>query len=137
MRLFDYDRATSLMEGAGIDLILASTKSNVSYLLDYYADPCNESLVLDDGSMYYQSFVGLPSDPHMSSFFTPWIGEVGYMTTSSPWVQDRLVYGEPLGASRLLTEVARVNSRHSWDIVAIAALVYGFAVVDARARCSM
>ncbi len=96
MRLFDYDRATALMHGAGIDLILASSKSNVSYLLDYYADPCNASMVLDDGSMYYQSFVGIPSDPQMSSFFTPWIGEVGYITASRPWVLDRRVYGEPL-----------------------------------------
>jgi len=96
MRLFDYDRVTGLMTDAGIDLILASSKSNVSYLLDYYADPCNASLVLDDGSMYYQSFVGLPSDPDIASFFTPWIGEVGYMTSSNPWVQDRLVYGELL-----------------------------------------
>ena len=110
MRLFDYDRATSLMHGAGIDLILASTKSNVSYLLDYYADPCNESMVLDDGSMYYQSFVGLPSEPHMSSFFTPWIGEVGYMTTSRPWVPNRLVYGEPLDIPGLKPDEIPVSS---------------------------
>ena len=56
MRLFEYERATELMRSAGIDLILASSKSNVSYLLDYYADPCNASMELDDGSMYYQSF---------------------------------------------------------------------------------
>ena len=60
---------------------------------------------------------------------------------------ERVVYWDPVSKEVLGTftqpqefcclHVLCVNSRHSWATVAIAALVYGFAVVGARARCSV
>ncbi len=55
MRLFDYARVSALMREAGLDLLLANSISNVSYLLDYYCHSVyNSSWLLDDGSMFYQ-----------------------------------------------------------------------------------
>lgn len=98
MQLFDYARATALMEEAGIDLILANSMTNVSYLLDYYASQTlfTPSMVLDDGSMYYQSFAGLPADEQLEAFFTPWVGEAGYLCDGATWVQDLRYYGQPI-----------------------------------------
>ena len=60
MKLFSYDRASMLMDKANIDILLANTKTNVSYLADYYSHFMNEDFILDDGSVQYVSFVGLP-----------------------------------------------------------------------------
>ena len=96
--LFDYDRATALMEVTNIDLVLANSMTNVSYLLDYYADIVlfAPSLMLDDGSMNYQSFVGLPADERLGAFFTPRVGEAGYLSEDATWVQDLCFYGQPM-----------------------------------------
>ena len=97
MRLFDYERASALMQEAGMELILANSIANVSYLLDYYCHSIyNSSWLLDDGSMFYQSFVGLPVDEKQAPFFTPWVGEAGDMSVNEPWVKDRLFYGHKL-----------------------------------------
>ena len=53
-------------------------------------------MVLDDGSMYYQYFAGLPADERLGAFFTPWVGEAGSLSGDATWVQDLRFYGEPL-----------------------------------------
>jgi Xaa-Pro dipeptidase len=100
VRLFTYERASALMEEAGVDLILANSMTNVGYLLDYYPHGVySPSWLLDDGSMFYQSFVGLPADERLGPFFTPWVGEAGNLSETEPWVQDRRFYGRALQVS--------------------------------------
>ncbi len=97
MQLIDYTRASVLMQKAGLELILANSISNVSYLLDYYCHCINNSSwLLDDGSMFYQSFVGLPVDEKQTPFFTPWVGEGGFFSENEPWVKDRYFYGRKM-----------------------------------------
>ncbi len=97
MRLFDYTRASVLMQEAGLDLVLSNSISNVSYLLDYYCHCIyNSSWLLDDGSMFYQSFVGLPVDEKQGAFFTPWVGEAGFFSEDEPWVKERYFYGRKM-----------------------------------------
>ena len=97
MRLFDYARASALMQEAGLDLVLANSISNVNYLLDYYCHCIyNSSWLLDDGSMFYQSFVGLPVDEKQGAFFTPWVGEAGFFSEDEPWVNERYFYGRKM-----------------------------------------
>jgi len=97
MRLFDYARASALMQEAGIELILVNSINNVTYLLDYYSHFIyNSSWLLDDGSMFYQSFVGLPVDEKQTPFFTPWVGEGGFFSENEPWVKERYFYGRKM-----------------------------------------
>ena len=97
MQLFDYQRLSVLMKQAGLDLVLANSPTNVRYLLNYYPHGIySTSWLLDDGSRFYQSFVGLPADDRHAPFFTPWVGEAGYLSEHEPWVQDRHFYGDDM-----------------------------------------
>jgi len=97
MKLFGYKRATNLMEKDGIDVILAHTCINTGYIADYYCHFIFQpSFILDDGSMTYISFVGLPKEESKNPFHVAWTGEEGDITASKPWIEDIRYYGRDL-----------------------------------------
>lgn len=93
MQLFQYERASELMEKAKIDLLLAHTPSNVSYLADYYCHYASPSFVFDDGSGFHIIFVGLPKDQAKEPFLTPSTGDEEDIAIEDPWIKDRRFYG--------------------------------------------
>lgn len=97
MRLFDYQRASKLMDQEGIDCLLAHTATNAGYLADYYFHVIFQpSWLLDDGSMTYISFVGLPKDQSKMPFHVVWIGEEGDILAKKPWIEDQRYYGRSM-----------------------------------------
>ena len=123
MRLFPYERASQLMEEAKIDVLLAHTPSNVSYLADYYSHFITPSFILDDGSALYISFVGLPREKDREPFFTPCTGEGEDLIVKELWIKDRRFYGaqSPL-ASYLGKEEPQIKADRAVDCVAEALL---------------
>jgi Xaa-Pro dipeptidase len=94
MRLFEYQRASDLMGIGGMDVVLAHTRTNVGYLVDYYPDFVGSPFfLLDDGTATYLTFAGLPREADREPFFTPWTGEEGNVIAADPWIKDRRFYG--------------------------------------------
>ena len=91
--LFSYNRVKDLMEMAQIDLLLANTKTNVSYLANYYSHIADEDFILDDFSGQYISFVGLPKKESIESFFTPNIVDGEDLKEQEIWIEDLRFYG--------------------------------------------
>jgi len=109
--LFSYNRASELMDEAGIDLLMVNTKTNVSYLTDYYSHFMNEDFFLDDGSAQYISFAGLPKDKAKEAFFTPNSQDGEDLITRKIWIKDLRFYGSYADYSNL-----RQADDKSWEI---------------------
>ena len=90
---FDYDKATSLMEKSGIDIILANTKRNVGYLADYYYNEGLPEFMMEDGQSLYEAFAGVPKVMSKGPFFVGCTGEDGYLKEMDPWIEDRRLWG--------------------------------------------
>lgn len=88
MPLFDYERASRAMASHGIDVILASTRTNVSYLADYYCHHISRlPFYLEDGG-HYDILAGVPRDPEKGAFLTPCTGEEGELDPGQCWIND-------------------------------------------------
>lgn len=57
MQLFDYDRATSIMNSVGIDVILATSRHGVGYLSDYWHPVSDQFYVLWDAEATHMTVV--------------------------------------------------------------------------------
>jgi Xaa-Pro aminopeptidase len=92
--LFDYGRATQLMDAANVDILLACSPANVGYLADY-TYYVNQGLpyVLEDGKEWSITFVGVPRDPSRAAFITPVSSEHGSIEYFDPWIADRRLWG--------------------------------------------
>jgi len=97
MILFDYDKATYLMDRWGIDVLLPHTLLNAGYLADHWKHDLYTSIgpytSFDKGEQYYL-FVGLPRDHAVEPFTTcRRASEEGDMYNWDVWIQDRRVWG--------------------------------------------
>ena len=109
--LFSYERASKLMDEAGIDLLLVNTKTSVRYLTDYYSHFMNEDFFLDDGSAQYISFVGLPKGKDRGAFFTPNSQDGEDLIAGDIWIKDLRFYGSYADYSNL-----RQEDDKAWEI---------------------
>ena len=92
--LFEYARASALMDAAGVDLLLACSPANVGYLADYtYYVHGGQPYVLEDGREWSITFVGIPRDPSRTAFMTPVTSEHGSVAHADPWIADRRLWG--------------------------------------------
>src|SRR5690348_2694189 len=85
---FDTDKLDTLMEEAGIDVLLATSKHNVQYLLDAeraiffdYMDALGVSrylpvLIYPKGAPEKASYVGNPLEAHQRAVVPLWVAEV-------------------------------------------------------------
>jgi Xaa-Pro aminopeptidase len=93
MRLFDYKRASRLMDAAGIDLILASSRPNVGYLSDYWHSVSDEYYVLWDPSVTHMCLAGIPKDEALGPFLVPGASEMTTLEARDPWIKERRYWG--------------------------------------------
>ena len=96
MRLFDHARAAHAMEAHGVDVILATTRTNVGYLADYYGHYiAQQPFYLEDGG-HYDIIAGLPRDSAKGAFLTPCTGEEGELSEGICWIEDLRYCGPEL-----------------------------------------
>lgn len=93
MQLFDYDRASTLMNDSGIDVILASSKHGVGYLSDYWHPVSDDYYVLWDVSATHKTLVGLPAEESRGAFIVAGASEATTIGLFDPWIEDRRYWG--------------------------------------------
>ena len=93
MRLFDITKAQRLMDAAGIDLLLASTRHNVSYLSDYWHSVSDAYYALWDPSVTHMTLAGLPKASGIPPFLVAGASEMTTLEAANPWIQDRYYWG--------------------------------------------
>jgi Xaa-Pro aminopeptidase len=99
-RLFDYQRATRLMEKHGLDVMIVHSKHHVSYLADYWWKPRMgwPSLIIrpTEGFNIAATLVGIPADETGGPFVVGWSEEANYIQARDPWIKDRRFWGPPM-----------------------------------------
>ena len=93
MKLFDQERASNLMEAAGVDCLLATSKHNVAYLSDYWHAVSDDYYVLWDTSVTHKTFCGVPADPAKEAFLVAGASETTTLEREDPWIKDRRYWG--------------------------------------------
>ena len=93
MKLFDQERASNLMEAAGVDCLLATSKHNVAYLSDYWHAVSDDYYVLWDISVTHKTFCGVPADPAKEAFIVAGASETTTLEREDPWIKDRRYWG--------------------------------------------
>src|SRR5690348_6070274 len=100
---FDTDKLDTLMEEAGIDVLLATSKHNVQYLLDAeraiffdYMDALGVSrylpiLIYPKGAPEKAGYVGNPLEAHQRAVVPLWAPEVQYKSMGSVDAINRAV----------------------------------------------
>lgn len=103
VRLFDADRAVSLMEAEGIDLVLAHSRRNAGYLTDHYWEFLKYSSILDN--QQFASFVGLPGDSSKEPFY---VGSADQCQAehNNLWIKNRRFAGWNPTADKIVPLVA-------------------------------
>ena len=93
MKLFDYERASDLMNEACIDIILASTRPNVGYLADYWHTVSDDFYVLWDTNVTHKTLAGIPRDKDLGAFLIPAASEKTSLELIDPWIKERYYWG--------------------------------------------
>jgi len=93
MRLFDEAKAGRLMEEAGIDLMLASTRPNVGYLSDYWHSVSDEFYVLWDPSVTHMTLAGILKSGNGAAFLVAGASEMTTLEAADPWIKERHYWG--------------------------------------------
>ena len=97
MILFDYDKATHLMQQRGIDLLLPHSLLNAGYLADHWKHDLYTSIgpyTTFDKDEPYHLFVGLPRDRKIEPFVTcRRASEEGDIYNWDMWIEDRRIWG--------------------------------------------
>ena len=93
MQLFEYERATHIMEAAGIDVIIATSQKSVAYLSDYWHPPSDQFYVLWDTEATHMTVVGLPAQSERDAFIVAGASESTTIGIMDPWIQDRRFWG--------------------------------------------
>ena len=108
-RLFDYARASRLMEQQGMDAVIAHTKYHVSYLSDYWWKPRMgwPSLIIQPTETFNiaATLVGIPGDEGRGSFIIGWSEEANYIEARDPWIKDRRYWGPPMPVTGITNRV--------------------------------
>ena len=85
---FNSNRLTTLMEGAGLDLLLVHTRHNLRYLTGgYYFHFHNHFTRI--GRSQYLPLLGLPRESLDAAFYIGYSEERGQMEVDSVWVRNR------------------------------------------------
>ncbi len=93
--LFDRQRAVDAMTSRGIDVVLATTRTNVSYLAGYFCHHIARlPFHLEDGG-HYDVIAGVARDPDTPPFLTPCTGEAGELVPGLSWIEDLRCCGPP------------------------------------------
>src|SRR5512134_1718955 len=87
MAPFDAKKLNHLMEQAGLDILLASTRHNVRYLTGgyYYHFHANAGRM---GLTQYLPFVGVPGGRMAESFYVCRADERGQVEAATPWISQ-------------------------------------------------
>ncbi len=93
MRLFDYSRATRLMDERGIDFVLASSRPNVGYLADYWHNVWDDYYLLWDPRVSHKTLAGIPKEPTQGAFLVATAAELVAVERSNSWIEDRRFWG--------------------------------------------
>ncbi len=93
MRLFDYDRASLIMDRAGVDIIVASSRPNVGYLSDYWYSVSDEFYVLWDLDTVHYTLCGVPKEPSRGPFMVAGADETTVLERADPWIKERHYWG--------------------------------------------
>ena len=94
MRLFDYAKASALMDESGIDLVLVSSRENVGYLADYDVYVNNGlPFMLDGTSQWTGRMVGLPKNEDTQAFIVTISYEETLLSHLDVWIRDRRYFG--------------------------------------------
>ncbi|HOQ98601.1 MAG TPA: Xaa-Pro peptidase family protein [Anaerolineae bacterium] len=94
MRLFDYAKASALMDESGIDLVLVSSPENVGYLADYslYINS-GHPFILDGTEQWTGRMVGLPKEEKREAFIAAISFEETLLDHYGVWIRDRRYFG--------------------------------------------
>ncbi len=94
MRLFDFTRASRLMDEQGIDLLLANSPANVGYLADYapYINDGHPFLLDGTEDQWTGSMVGVPKEGK-DAFFVGISFEETIADYLDMWIRDRRYWG--------------------------------------------
>ena len=104
---FDAVKLSGLMDAAGIDLLLASTRHNIRYLTGGYVYHFNERSQRA-GSTQYQAFVGVPANRVADSFYIGAGGETLGLNVLPLWIANRdLAGGQVASSARVAAATAR------------------------------
>ncbi len=93
MKLIDYQKASRLMDEAGIDVILASTRPSVTYLADYWHLPSDDYYVLWDTSVTHKTLIGIPKEEEKGPFLVAGASEMTSVSMVDPWIKERHFWG--------------------------------------------
>ena len=88
MTPFDSAKLRQLMEEAGVDLVLASSRHNVRYLTGGYVYHFHERFQRM-GRSQYLAFVGIPRDRMEDAFYVGAGGEEGELGVTPVWIERR------------------------------------------------
>jgi Xaa-Pro aminopeptidase len=105
---FNAEKLAMLMEQAGLDLILATTRHNVRYLTGGYYYHFHAKFTRISTSQYLP-VVGLPRGRFADAFYIGTIGERGQIEAEGLWIENRAEIGRgtiPV-AERAAAEIAR------------------------------
>src|SRR5438094_9872989 len=94
---FDANKLRNLMDEAGVDLILATTRHNVRYLTGGYVYHFNERCQRA-GSSQYMAFVGVPRTVE-DAFYVGAGMEQGGLGVLPMWIERRELRGGNVNAS--------------------------------------
>jgi Xaa-Pro aminopeptidase len=89
MRPYDDAKLDRLMEEAGLDLIVASTRHNIRYLTGGYFFHFHARATRNARSQY-QPLLGIPRDQPERAFYVGRADEEGDMTIHQLWVEERI-----------------------------------------------
>lgn len=92
-RIFDYARASAIMNETGVDAVLASSRPNVSYLAGYWHNVWDDYYLMWDASVTHKTLVGIPQDESKGAFLIAGAGELVPVQRSETWIQDRRYWG--------------------------------------------
>lgn len=92
-RLFDYARASARMDAAGVDVLLASSRPNVSYLAGYWHPVWDDYYLMWEPSVTHKTLVGLPKEEKKGAFLIAGAGELVSVQRSETWIEDRRYWG--------------------------------------------
>ncbi|HUX86922.1 MAG TPA: Xaa-Pro peptidase family protein [Chloroflexota bacterium] len=112
---FDGDKLNQLMERAGLDALLATSRHNIRYLSGGYVDHFH-ARVTRAGSSQYVAAVGIPRGRYDTAFYVGTIGEKLQLAAMPIWIPSIDVSGGTTGrtavvAATQLKERVPVNSK--------------------------
>ena len=93
MKLVDYQKMSDLMDEAGIDVILASTRPSVFYLADYWHLPSDDYYLLWDTSVTHKTLAGIPKEESKGPFLVAGASEMTSLSMVDPWIKERHYWG--------------------------------------------